>query len=79
MSDRITTAHLGSSHADVNGWLEKLKHSIPRAAYLDLQAAIDKLASFEDLQEMRCVNAYHKRLTESKSTFDKEFEVTYRE
>ena len=53
MSDRITTAHLGSSHADVNGWLEKLKHSIPRAAYLDLQAAIDKLAIFEDQHEIR--------------------------
>lgn len=57
MPDRLTTLPSGSPHADVNGWLDKLKHRIPRAAYLDLQAAVDKLAFIEDLHEVRWAHA----------------------
>lgn len=53
---RITSIPDGSLHYDVNGWLEKLKHHIPRAAYLDLQAVVDKLAGFENYQEL-CFNS----------------------
>ena len=56
---RITSIPDGSLHYDVNGWLEKLKLSIPRAAYLDLQAAVDKLAGFENYQELRFNSQRH--------------------
>lgn len=59
MFDRLTTHPSESSHADVNGWLDKLKHHIPRAAYLDLQAAVDKLAGFENYQELRFNSQSH--------------------
>lgn len=48
---RITSIPDGSLHYDVNGWLEKLKLSIPRAAYLDLMTAIDKLGYYENCTE----------------------------
>lgn len=39
-------------------WLRRLQYVIPRAAYLDLQAAINELAYYVDLHKTRWANVY---------------------